>query len=109
MNPDASATDCRCSCAPPDNCGRRRVCPLSALELGCCARVVDIHGASHLRRRLLALGVRPSAELRLLGRAPQRGPLELRVGTVHLMMREHEARQVIVEFTQADHVAQTTV
>lgn len=109
MNPDARATDCRCSCVPPGTCGCRRVCPLSALELGCCARVVDVRGARHLRRRLLALGVRPSAELRIVGRAPQRGPLELRVGTVHLMMREHEAQKVIVEFAQAEHAAQATV
>jgi hypothetical protein len=31
------------------------------------------------------------------------------VGTVHLMMREHEAREVIVEFAQAEHAAQAAV
>lgn len=108
MNPDVRATDCRgaADCLAAD-C--RRTCPLSALDLGRCARVIDIRGARHLRRRLLALGVRPNAELRVVGRAPQRGPLELRVGTVHLMMREHEAQEVIVEFAWDEHAAQPTV
>lgn len=81
------------------------VCPLSLLGRGCHGRVVGVGGAHRVRRRLLALGVRPSAEVHVLGRLPQRGPLELRVGTVHLMLREHEAREVMVEYTGADDAA----
>jgi len=49
----------------------------------------------------MALGLRPSAELAVLGRAPGNGPLELRAGTVHLMLRACEARDVMVEVTDA--------
>jgi ferrous iron transport protein A len=73
------------------------VCPLSDLGRGGCARVVSLAGAPRLQRRLMALGLRPSAELAVLGRAPGNGPLELRAGTVHLMLRACEARDVMVE------------
>jgi hypothetical protein len=49
----------------------------------------------------MALGLRPSAELAVLGRAPGNGPLELRAGTVHLMLRACEAQGVMVEVDDA--------
>jgi ferrous iron transport protein A len=77
------------------------VCPLSELARGGCARVVSLAGAPRLQRRLMALGLRPSAELAVLGRAPGNGPLELRAGTVHLMLRACEAQGVMVEVEDA--------
>ena len=78
------------------------VCPLSQLERGACARVVSLAGAPRLRRKLMALGVRPNADLAVLGRAPRHGAMELRAGTVHLMLRADEARDVLVELAPAD-------
>jgi Fe2+ transport system protein FeoA len=75
------------------------VCPLSQLERGACARVVSLAGAPRLRRKLMALGLRPSADLAVLGRAARHGAMELRAGTVHLMLRADEARDVLVAFT----------
>jgi ferrous iron transport protein A len=77
------------------------VCPLSELARGGCARVVSLAGAPRLQRRLMALGLRPSAELAVLGRAPGNGPLELRAGTVHLMLRACEAQDIMVEVDDA--------
>ena len=59
--------------------------------------MVSLAGAPRLQRRLMALGLRPSAELAVLGRAPGNGLLELRAGTVHLMLRACEANDVLVE------------
>lgn len=73
------------------------VCPLSALPAGGQARVVGLACGANVRRRLMALGVCPSAEVCVLGRAPGRGPLVIRAGTVHLMLREHEAADVHVQ------------
>ena len=87
--------------APPACAPCCVVCPLSDLARGGCARVVSLAGAPRLQRRLMALGLRPSAELAVLGRAPGNGPLELRAGTVHLMLRACEARDVMVEVTDA--------
>lgn len=92
----APATGTPAACAP--GCV---VCPLSELGRGGCARVVSVAGAPRLQRRLMALGLRPSAELAVLGRAPGNGPLELRAGTVHLMLRACEARDVLVEVDDA--------
>jgi Fe2+ transport system protein FeoA len=60
---------------------------------------VALAGAPRLRRKLMALGLRPSADLAVLGRAAGHGAMELRAGTVHLMLRADEARDVLVEFT----------
>ncbi len=78
------------------------VCPLSQLERGACARIVSLAGAPRLRRKLMALGLRPSADLAVLGRAAGHGAMELRAGTVHLMLRADEARDVLVELTPTD-------
>ena len=78
------------------------VCPLSQLERGACARVVSLAGAPRLRRKLMALGLRPSADLAVLGRAARHGARELRAGTVHLMLRADEARDVLVELAPVE-------
>lgn len=45
----------------------------------------------------MALGVCPSAEVCVLGRAPNRGALVVRAGTIRLMLREHEAATIHVQ------------
>jgi ferrous iron transport protein A len=89
-------------------------CGLSELPAGCLGRVVSFSCAQPLRRRLMALGVCPSAEVCVLGRAPAGGPLVVRAGTVRLMLREHEAASVEVdpvdvEQSQAGSVAGVAV
>jgi len=97
----ASRADGAPACATAPGAPCCVVCPLSDLGRGGCGRVVSLAGAPRLQRRLMALGLRPSAELAVLGRAPGNGPLELRAGTVHLMLRACEARDVIVEVGDA--------
>jgi Fe2+ transport system protein FeoA len=72
-------------------------CPLDALACGRAARVVSLRGAPRIVRRLLALGVRPSTRCQVLGRAPNGGPIHLRAGSVHLMVRASEAAEVLVQ------------
>lgn len=72
-------------------------CHLDELEPGCSGRVLRFTCGHHLRRRLMALGVCPSAEVCVLGRAIGRGPLVVRAGTVRLMLRPEEAAGVEVE------------
>lgn len=77
-------------------------CGLSELPDGCLGRVVRFSCAQPLRRRLMALGVCPSAEVCVLSRAPAGGPLVVRAGTVRLMLREHEAASVEVDPVEAE-------
>lgn len=81
---------------PPSgaDCG---LCPLDALGCGRGARIVRLDGAPRTMRRLLALGVRPSIACQVLGRAPNGGPIHLRAGSVHLMVRAAEAADVLVQ------------
>jgi Fe2+ transport system protein FeoA len=98
MKPDLPTGDCACATSASPCCV---VCPLSELGRGGCARVVGLSGAPRLQRRLMALGLHPSAELAVLGRGPNDGPMELRAGTVHLMLRACEAAGVMVEVASA--------
>ena len=98
MKPDLCAWDSSLAGeTPPDAGPCCVVCPLSQLARGGCGRVVSLAGAPRLQRRLMALGLRPSAVFSVLGRAPGNGPLELRAGTVHLMLRACEADDVLVQ------------
>lgn len=90
---------CRTAHTHTSACTAGCVCPLGTLDRGLCGRIVSLAGAPRLQRRLMALGLQHSAELSVLGRAPHHGPLELRAGTVHLMLREDEANDVLVEVT----------
>jgi len=73
------------------------LCPLNALGRGDGGRVVRLSGAPRIVRRLLALGVRPSTRCHVLGRTPSGGPLHVRAGSVHLMLRSDEAAEVLIE------------
>jgi Fe2+ transport system protein FeoA len=103
MKPDRAAGEsAKAGCDAIGSASCCVVCPLSHLARGACARVVSLSGAPRLRRKLMALGLRPSADLAVLGRAAGHGAMELRAGTVHLMLRADEARDVLVEFDPAD-------
>jgi Fe2+ transport system protein FeoA len=73
-----------------------RLCPLSGLGCDVVGRVVALSGPTSVQRRLLALGLRPGATCRVVGRAPAGGPLHVRAGSVHLMLRAHEAAGVTI-------------
>jgi Fe2+ transport system protein FeoA len=94
--PDAAAAAVDAQCV---------VCPLSALECGQRGRVVGLVRHAPASRRLLALGVRPRVECLVLGRAAADGPLHLRAGTVHLMLRTGDADGVLVEVVGGPGVA----
>lgn len=98
MKPERVTGDCADAAATAVGCAPCCIaCPLSELARGGCGRVVNLAGAPRLQRRLMALGLRPDAHVSVLGRAPGNGPLELRAGTVHLMLRACEADGVWVE------------
>ncbi|WP_457630281.1 FeoA family protein [Oceanithermus sp.] len=50
-----------------------------------------------LRKRLLALGVRPGAVVRVVRRAPLGDPMEIAVGDTLIAIRHAEADEVILE------------
>ncbi len=82
-----------------DDC---RVCPLSGLGCGVAGHVVAVSGPTAIRRRLIALGLRPGASCCVLGRAPAGGPIHVRAGSVHLMLRSQEAAGVTIGVADAE-------
>lgn len=61
------------------------------------ARIRALSTPMLLRRRLLALGVRPGAEVRVVRRAPLGDPMEIAVGDTLIAIRHAEAQGVELE------------
>ncbi|MDZ7706277.1 MAG: FeoA family protein [Trueperaceae bacterium] len=97
MKPDGIAPVSGAQATLPVAGDRCELCPLTALGCGDGGRVVRLSGAPRIVRRLLALGVRPSTRCHVLGRTPSGGPLHVRAGSVHLMLRSDEASEVLIE------------
>jgi len=55
-----------------------------------------IQCASHLRRRLLEMGLNPGAAIRIVKYAPLKDPLECEIKGYHLALRVSEARAIFV-------------
>ena len=71
--------------------------PLSALNPGDAAIIVDVEGAGAFRSRLMDMGFTRGAFVRVIKHAPFRDPVEYCIGGTHVTLREQEARRIIVE------------
>lgn len=67
---------------------------LAQLSPGRRARILKV---PREQRRLLALGLRPGAMVEVLLKAPLGDPLEVRAGETYLLLRQAEARGILVE------------
>ncbi len=70
---------------------------LSELKEGQRATIVRVGGSGALRRRLLEMGLRSGAQIRVEKYAPLRDPLELVTGGCHVSLRVEEAAQIAVD------------
>lgn len=71
---------------------------ITQLLVGQRARIVGLERVPpHYRRKLLAMGLTPGAELTLLRFAPLGDPMHLRVRGAELSLRRDEARELRVE------------
>ena len=68
---------------------------LSCLRKGECAFITGIHAADSTRRRLQAMGLRTGREAEVI-RCPRIGPMQIRVGSIHLIMRRSDAARVSI-------------
>ena len=60
-------------------------------------KVVRVAGAGRARRRILDMGIVPSAEIEVIRRAPLGDPIEFRVKGYNLSLRKAEAKLVSVK------------
>jgi len=69
---------------------------LDELSIGSSARVIKLLGAPGIRRRLMEMGITPSAVVQAIRRAPMGDPLDVKVRGYHLSLRKEEAASIQV-------------
>lgn len=82
---------------PPPTVTRRT---LDQISPGTVARIVRVCGQGPLRRRLLDMGLRPGAEIKVERLAPLGDPVEVTVMEYHLTLRREEASSIEVVVLQ---------
>lgn len=69
---------------------------IRGLQVGQRARIEFISAAGELGRRIRDMGLTPGAELEVVGRAPLRDPVALRLNGFTLTLRNNEADLISV-------------
>ena len=72
---------------------------LSSLGIGERAFITGIHAPDGTRQRLQSMGLRTGREAEVI-RSPRLGPMQIRVGSVHLIMRRRDAACVSISSGQ---------
>lgn len=73
-----------------------RVC-MRNLQVGQKARIVSIGAQGELGRRVRDMGLVPGSEIEIVGRAPLKDPVALRIKDFTLTLRNNEADFITVE------------
>lgn len=71
--------------------------PLRQLSLGLQARIISVSAVGELGRRIRDMGLVPGTTIEVIGRAPLRDPVALRLKGFTLSLRNSEADYVTVE------------
>lgn len=74
-----------------------KLMPLRGLKVGQKAVVRSVAAGGELGRRIRDMGLVPGAEIEIVGRAPLKDPVALRVMNFTLTLRNNEADWVSVE------------
>ncbi len=70
---------------------------LRQLQVGQKARIKSISAMGELGRRIRDMGLVPGSEVRVVGKAPLRDPVALRLKDFTLSLRNNEADHITVE------------
>jgi len=73
---------------------------LRTLRKGQHARIVSVTAAAELGRRIRDMGLVPGAEIQVVGRAPLKDPVALRLAGFTLSLRNNEADFIAVELLE---------
>jgi Fe2+ transport system protein FeoA len=68
---------------------------LSRLSIGETAHITGIHAPDDIRQRLQAMGLRTGREAEVI-RCTRLGPMQIRVGSIDLIMRRCDAARVTI-------------
>lgn len=67
---------------------------LDQLLPGQAGEVMAVHAGEELRRRLVALGLKPGNRIELIRSGSFKGPLQVRIGTTDIVIRRRDARHI---------------
>ena len=70
---------------------------LRHLKAGQRARIISLAAQGELGRRIRDMGLVPGTEVRIIGRAPLKDPVALRLKDFTLSLRNNEADHIFVE------------
>ncbi len=70
---------------------------LRSLRAGQKARIVSVRAQGEVGRRIRDMGLVPGAEIEVVGRAPLRDPIALRLSGFTLSLRNSEADYIVVD------------
>ncbi|MFP4392223.1 MAG: FeoA family protein [Desulfohalobiaceae bacterium] len=76
---------------------QQRALPLRSLAKEQKAKIVALQATGELGRRIRDMGLRPGVEIKVVGRAPLRDPVALKVNDITLTLRNNEADHIQVE------------
>lgn len=71
-------------------------CSLGSISVGSRAVIQEISGEEGARRRMQAMGLRAGREAQVVRCARLGGPIQIRVGSVSLILRRGDAERVLV-------------
>lgn len=71
-------------------------CSLRSVRPGQKVRVVEVQAEGELGRRIRDMGLMPGVEVQVMGRAPLRDPVALRLPGFTLSLRNREADHIVV-------------
>jgi ferrous iron transport protein A len=71
--------------------------PLRRLAKEQKAMIVSLQATGELGRRIRDMGLRPGVEIKVIGRAPLRDPVALKVNDFTLTLRNNEADHILVQ------------
>ena len=75
----------------------KQIIGLRNLKIGQTAKVVSVGACGEMGRRIRDMGLVPGVELEVVGKAPLRDPVALRLGGFTLTLRNNEADFIRLE------------
>ncbi|MDR2488597.1 MAG: ferrous iron transport protein A [Desulfovibrio sp.] len=72
---------------------------LRSLQKGQCAVIAAVNADGEMGRRIRDMGLIPGADVQIVGRAPLKDPIALRLKEFTLTLRNHEADYIAVKIT----------
>jgi len=74
---------------------------LRQITSGTKARILTVNAGGEIGRRLRDMGLSPGTEVEILGRAPLKDPVSIRLKNYTLTLRNNEADFITVETVEA--------